>query len=898
MVKGVKKSIAKKSNIVKEQKTNYTGLPGLDEALKQIRLGDNVVFQVDTIEDYVRFVHPFCKAAHATKKDLIYFRFADHPALIPDGVKAHVYELHPEKGFESFLAEIFCVIEKFGKGAFYVFDCLSELAVDWNSDRMLGNFFMLTCPYLYDFDTVAYFALLRNYHTSVPIDAIHKTAQVVMDIYHHEGVFYVHPLKVDKRHSPTMYMLHRWEGDKFLPVTRSAIIAEILSTVAQPWLDFTMQRRDAWARNFFEAQEVLSATRVDRQAAWKNSKLFRRLLRMAVSREERVLDLVTKYFDFSDVVAIGKRMIGTGLIGGKSVGLLLSRAILKKENPKIAEKLEPHDSFFIGSDVFYTYLIENKSWWLRRALNSAAPEFEGTEEAQKRILEGHFPQEIQSQFMEMLDYFGQSPIIVRSSSLLEDAYGNAFSGKYESVFCANQGTPEERLKNFMKAVRTVYASTLSKQALAYRHHWSLLDQDEQMALLVQRVSGTVYGEQYYPHVSGVGFSFNPYVWSSDIDPKAGLLRLVFGLGTRAVERVDDDYTRVVALNAPLRRPETTMDDIRKYTQRKVDILDLKNNDLVSRVFDDVVCGSVGLPLEAFASRDEACEERARQYNKPDIFSWVLTFEHLLSKTEFVNDMHSMMETLQAAYAHPVDIEFTTNFVDNDHYKINLVQCRPFQVKGNILSVETPQAIPKEKVLLKTQGPVIGSSVATTIDRLIYVVPEVYGKMKMSDRYAIARLVGKLTHLPIKSKKPTLMLVGPGRWATSSPELGVPITFAEMNTVSVLCEIAAMHEHLIPEVSLGTHFFNDLVETDMLYFALQPQKYDNILNEEFFVKSKNMLEKLLPEEKKWKTAVKVVDGVGQKENLNICLSADVTKQCAVCYLGAVQNLTEEKECKIK
>jgi hypothetical protein len=615
---------------------------------------------------------------------------------------------------------------------------------------------------------------------------------------------------------------------------------------------------------------------------------------MAVTRDERFLELTMKYFDFSDVVAIGKRMIGTGLIGGKSVGMLLSRAILKKKSPALAEKLEPHDSFFIGSDVFYTYLIQNQCWWLRRCLNSVASSFKGAEEVKKRILTGSFPQDIQNQFMEMLEYFGQSPIIVRSSSLLEDAYGNAFSGKYESVFCANQGTPTERLENFMNAVRTVYASTMSEEALAYRAHWGLLDQDEQMALLVQRVSGAVYDDKFFPHVAGVGFSFNPYVWSSDIDPKAGLLRLVFGLGTRAVERVDDDYTRIVALNAPLRRPEVNLDDVRKYTQHKIDILDLKNNSHVSRSFEDAVSGIKGFPLSVFASRDEQLEERAREHGKADIFSWVLTFEYLLSKTEFVKDMHSMMGILQEAYAYPVDIEFTANFYDQDHYRINLVQCRPFQVKGNILNVEKPQAISKERILLETQGPVIGNNVATTIDRIIYVVPEVYGKMKMSDRYAIARLIGKLTHLKAQERKLTVMLIGPGRWATSSPEMGVPVSFAEINTASVLCEITAMHEHLIPEVSLGTHFFNDLVEMDMLYFAIHPQKYDNILNDQFFKGSKNILERLLPDEKKWASAVKVIDGTDQKNGFNICLSADVTKQSAICYLETVQAATEKKE----
>ena len=162
--------------------------------------------------------------------------------------------------------------------------------------------------------------------------------------------------------------------------------------------------------------------------------------------------------------------------------MLLARAILKKHDRKWVNKLEPHDSFFIGSDVFYTYLIQNNCWWIRRKLNDPESGFVLDEEAKNRMLTGKFPKDIEDQFMKMLEYFGQSPIIVRSSSLLEDAYGNAFSGKYESVFCANQGTPQERLENFLNAIRRVYTSTLSKEALEYRAHWGLLDRDEQMAI--------------------------------------------------------------------------------------------------------------------------------------------------------------------------------------------------------------------------------------------------------------------------------------------------------------------------------------------------------------------------------------------------------------------------------
>jgi hypothetical protein len=275
---------------------------------------------------------------------------------------------------------------------------------------------------------------------------------------------------------------------------------------------------------------------------------------MAVTRDPQLAALAERYLDLFDLVEIGKRMIGTGQIGGKAVGMLLARAILGKTSPRWAERLEPHDSFYIGSDVFYTYLIQNDAWWARRSLRDFEEGIEAARGARHRLLRGQFPPDLQEQCVQMLDYFGQSPIIVRSSSLLEDAYGNAFSGKYESVFCANQGTRADRLHAFMDAVHTVYASTTSREALTYRARRRLLDREEQMALLVQRVSGQRYGPFFYPQAAGAGFSFNPFVWNDAIDPKAGFLRLVFGLGTRAVDRADDDYTRIVALNAPLRLP--------------------------------------------------------------------------------------------------------------------------------------------------------------------------------------------------------------------------------------------------------------------------------------------------------------------------------------------------------
>jgi pyruvate,water dikinase len=864
----------------KEYPPFSTGLPNLDKVLSDLISGDNVVWRVDSIDDYYPFVVPFYQCALKQGRQLIYFRFAQHRELVPADSGATIYTVNAEEGFENFITEIFNAIEKHGPGVCYVFDSLSELAVDWYSDRMLGNFFMLTCPYLYRMETIAYFGLLRNYHSSFAVNSIHTTAQIVLDVYRNRNRLYLHPLKVYDRHSPTMYTLHSLEGDRFLPVTRSATITEILAQVPQPWLDFTNQRIGMWQNAFMQAQDTLSEVRSGKVPSQELDYHFHRLSRMAITRDPRVLRLVEQYLDLEDLIAIRKRMIGTGLIGGKSVGMLLARAILRKRGEGWEERLETHDSFFVGSDVFYTYLVQNDCWWARWKQRNAATLLEGVENARQRMLSGNFPESIKNQFMEMLEYFGQSPIIVRSSSLLEDNYGNAFSGKYQSVFCANQGSPKERLETFISAVRKVYASTLSKEALMYRAKRDLLDRDEQMALLIQRVSGAVYDDLYFPHIAGVGFSFNPYVWSSDIDPKAGMLRLVFGLGTRAVERCDDDYTRVVALNAPLRRPESTLDEVRKFAQRRADVLDLRANQLVSRYIEDVVKSARDIPLPTFASRDLDLERRMREQNMPNVFSWVLTFEKLFQETDFVKYMRDMLDILQKAYGCAVDVEFTCNFLEDQTYRINLVQCRPFQVQRGSGEVAIGSIPRTARIILETHGPIIGQSVVNAIDRLIFVVPSHYSSLPTADRYAIARLVGKLAQVD-KSKK-SIMLIGPGRWGTTTPSLGVPVSFTEINTVSVICELATMHEGLIPDVSLGTHFFNDLVEFNILYMAVYPDRKDGIFNEQFLHKAPNHLTELIPDAAQWVDVVKVIHIVDPTHSSETVLSVDSMNQKAVCY----------------
>lgn len=862
-----------------------TGLSGQDAMLHGLRPGDNVVYRVESIDDYRPLVEAYTRNSLAEGRRLIYFRFARHSELVPEHPEVRRVTAHPEVGFERFLSEIIGEIEAAGHGAYYVFDCLSDLAVDWYSDRMLANFFMITCPYLYELDTIAYFALLRHHHSAYAIDGIHNTAQVIMDVYHNRAQTYVQPLKVYERYSPTMFLVHHWNGDDFTPVTSSAILSEIFSGTPQLWLDFSVNRPGVWTKTFLEAQQALEEHQRT-EGGGELETYADRLLRMAITRDSRLLELASEYFTVADLVGVLKRMIGTGLIGGKSLGMLLARAIIEKSGGGLAESLEAHDSFYVGSDVFYTYIVRNGCWWLRRRRRNEPFEeyLERAENARLKMLHGTFPEDIQSQFVEMLDYFGQSPVIVRSSSLLEDNYGNAFSGKYDSVFCANQGTPQERLQQFMEAVRTVYASTLNREALVYRHQRGLMDRDEQMALLVQRVSGAAYGEHFFPHLAGVGYSFNTYVWNPEIDPTAGLVRLVCGLGTRAVDRTDDDYTRLIALNTPESTPHSS-DDSSRYCQRRLDALELPRNELTDLAFEQVAENELADVLPLFASQDTALLRRARQQGLKNVFSWVLDFGGLLERTDFIETVRRMLRLLRDAYNYEVDVEFTTNFFEDGRFLINLVQCRPFQVRITAESAARNLAVREGGEgtdLLRSRGPIIGSSLATRVDRLIYIIPSAYSLLPEQKRYEVAQIIGAVTHHESAEGR-TIMLVGPGRWGTSTPSLGVPVSFGQINTVSVICEVALMHEGLVPDISLGTHFFNDLVELEMLYMAISPGKEEHQLDLDALGKLPNRLPELLPDRAGFADVIRVTDREQLGDGQGIELHADAMHQNAALRL---------------
>lgn len=853
-----------------------TGLMDLDILLGGLRPGDNVAWRVDSIDDYRHYVRHLARFIEINRLKAWYFRFADHPPLISGEPGIITVNLDPPGGFEQFVVDIFNSISGTEKGI-YIFDSLSALPQNCYSDRMIGNFFRLICPRLHKQSALSYFSFMRYKHSYHAEQFISDTAELLIDIYSHENRRYIKPVQVKDRYNSGMFRLHEEREDKLDLVRESFRISDIISSEPWPGLRSASYRMiGIWDRMFLSAEETLGTSQNGEGKSGRTDEQFSRLLRFIISRDERVLNLAERYLTLEDLIFLWKRMIGTGFIGGKSVGMLLAHAVLKKECPELYMKLEKPDSFFIGSDIFYTFLIDNGLWQFKQEQKNSVTYLDSIDAARRKIMEGTFPPYLVQRLSDMLDYFGQTPIIVRSSSLLEDAFGNAFAGKYESVFCPNQGTGRKRLENLLAAIKTVYASTMSREALLYRQSRGVLDRDEQMPLLIQRVSGVPKGSFYYPQLSGVGFSFNPYAWSRDIDPRAGMMRLVFGLGTRAVDRADNEYTRVIALNAPSRRPESNTSEKKKYSQKKVDLINLQLNTFEKCDFQSLT--DLENHLDLFATHDWQAERYYREKGITGKSSWFLSFEKLIGKTDFVEDISKILRTIKKTYGSNVDIEFTCNFVSPEEYRLCLVQCRPFQVdEHDIMDVHIPR-VDEEDILMRATGAIVGRSPDTEIDTVIYIDPRTYGSLPDSRRYGAAGVINSL--LQREEGKRRTVLIGPGRWGTSTPSLGVPATFSDIRQAYAICEIDSMHEGLIPDLSLGTHFFNEMIETGMVYMGYFNNRAENAFRENILLKGGNRLVSLLPDEEEWAEIIYVMDFPLEGKSLR--MAADPVDQVGILY----------------
>ncbi len=819
----------------------------MDDILFNTSTPRNVVWQITELTEFRRILPAFIEKAAAGGQKIAYIHFSEKAASLVDDryireQKVHLQEIPLSHRFEGFSVSVYQTIWNNGHNVLYIFDCLSELQTAWATDLMMENFFRVITPAIRSTNSQAFFPLIRGLHSSETKKEIQRQTRLFLDLYSDFNHIYMRPIKIygmpDKQLVP--HIFHGSTGH-FEPIQDA-----VLNSRFQRALNLTSrmsagkeydEHKDAWDRFFDQTQRDFEMSRDISTACERMSEIM-------MSRDPRIREMIRDHFRPEDYFFVKEHMVGTGLIGGKACGMLVARRIIENRRPDIFERMEPHDSFFIGSDVFYSYIVENDFWDLRVRQKTKEGYFDLADSVTDKMLHGTFSRKMKDAFIQLLEYYGHSPIIVRSSSILEDGFGNAFAGKYESVFCPGVGTMEDRLAEFEQAIRIVYASSMSRSALDYRLRRGLAERDEQMALLVMRVSGSHYGSYFMPCAAGVGYSYSTYRFLESLDPAAGMLRLVMGLGTSAVDRTEGSYPRLVSLDKPEATSFKSLAEHHRYSQQNLELINKETGKLeqlpVSRVLDV-------LPKwlkKVLLGHDLDAERRFRDRG---IFRDVLfvNCQGLVKNKQLMKDMQDMMAVIQEEYQQPVDIEFTMNLSEDGDYIINLLQCRPLQVfrdKGRQL---IPEDLAEEDIFIDCTNASMGQSQRLPLYAIVYVDPVEYYKMPYNDKNQIARIIGSLNWY-YRNKNKNMLLMVPGRICTSSPELGVPSTYSDISEFKAIFEISESRVGYSPELSYGSHIFQDLVENGILYMAVFEDDRTRVFYPERFTSMKNHICDIVPE----------------------------------------------------
>lgn len=586
-----------------------------------------------------------------------------------------------------------------------------------------------------------------------------------------------------------------------------------------------------------------------------------------------------------------------GKLGGKAAGMLMAHCLVQKAGRGDALLLEELDlspaqiealgqikvprTWHVASDAILDFITFND---LEDVLHQKFKPLDEVRQDYPNLIKlfknSSFPPSLVQGLASALDDFEESPIIVRSSSLLEDRMGAAFSGKYKSLFLPNQGTKQTRLLALLDAVAEIYASMFGPDPIEYRNERGIAEFDEQMGVLIQEVVGTRVGDYFLPSFAGVFFSRNEFRWSPRIQREDGLVRLVPGLGTRAVDRTGNDYPVLMVPGQPELRVNQAVDEIVRYAPRYMDVINLKtskfetvairdfldqNGDAfpgIGRVFSVLKEGRFVNPNSLFEDLDSS-----------QLFP---TFEGVRTNSTFLLQIQGIMEVLEKVLNTPVDVEFA-----HDGHDLYLLQCRPQSQASAARPDPIPQDLPWRDIVFSANR-FVSNAHMEEIRFLVYVDPERYGELRSKEEMKeVGRLVGLLNQVLPRRQ---FILLGPGRWGSRGDiRLGVSVTYADINNTAMLLEIARQKGTYVPDVSFGTHFFQDLVEAGIAYLPLYPDEEDNVFAEAFFLRSENLLAELISGYDHLEEVVRVIEVPRETDGriLRVLLNADLDRAMA-CF----------------
>ena len=538
------------------------------------------------------------------------------------------------------------------------------------------------------------------------------------------------------------------------------------------------------------------------------------LIRRLVTANGQLIERASKFFTSRYIDAILNQMpdsLADGRIGGKSTGVLLAYAALEQDTPEfdrqfdVAHRFRPgerkrtlegitfaeNESRFIGSRVFESVVNTNPgvadSAILKRYYTdggSAPDEIHG--QIQKGMLEAKFPEHIERQLRVLFMEMHGRPIIIRSSSELEDRIGAAFAGKYESVELANSSDDVEAdFMEFKQAILTVYASVFSKDVMEYRKQKGLLVEDEEMGILVQFLNGDRHGDYFYPDFAIVGMSHATQ--SMGKDPLKGAMITVAGLGEQAV----NNGGRYAMLDAP----KAGYGDLRP--QVGMTVINLRANRKETRPYTDLQSeGGLSGAIQSYGLEGERWKQ--------------LSLKGVMYYTEIPLAIEYILQKLKYQLGYDVDCEFTVQQnAKTGKFDIKLVQCRPQNIPENMHPSNMPANIPNERVLL-TSDEAMNATHCTDITHLVFIDPKIFTELGPRDR-DVRSTVQRINEMFAgEGKKAKYLIVTPLRWGSEEDASGLKARFANFSNAAGAMELFPGE----PTSSWGTHFLQDFMDSNM------------------------------------------------------------------------------------
>lgn len=625
------------------------------------------------------------------------------------------------------------------------------------------------------------------------------------------------------------------------------------------------------------------------------------MIRRILTDQSDYIDIAKRFIDVNSSNELLNKIISPvgshGKLGGKSAGLFLAKQMINthvSEYESFADIKTPK-TWYITSDGLLSFMDYNN---LEEVMEQKYKDIGQIRQEYPYVIQlfknSTFPPAIIKGLLMALDDFGNVPLIIRSSSLLEDRIGMAFAGKYKSLFIANQGNKEERLAELMDAIAEIYASVFGPDPIDYRAENDLLDYHEEMGIMIQQVVGTKIGNYYLPAFAGVAFSQNEFRWSPRINRADGLIRLVPGLGTRAVDRLSNDYPILIAPGQPQLKVNVTVDEVIKYSPKYLDVINLDSGAFETIEIEELKQFGKEYPMiHQVVSR---MKQDFLQLASPLTLDFqkdflVVTFEGLINRTEFVEQIKDLLQVLSKEYNNPVDIEFA-----HDGTNLYLLQCRTQSAGLEYKPTIIPANVPAEKTIFSAKK-YISNGIVTDVTHIVYVDPKEYGEVEDYDTLKeIGKAVGRLNKILPKHQ---FILMGPGRWGSRGDiKLGVSVTYSDINNTSMLIEIARKTKEYTPDLSFGTHFFQDLVESNIKYLPLYPDDKNIIFNNEFLECSENVLTSFLPDMEKLQKVIRVIDvpSVADGQVLNVLMNGESGKALAI--LSALSDYIDDESIEIQ